>query len=107
MYTLQQIWKTFFKKIGSKILGRKRKSFSKKNGTYILAEVLKNKFLWQSDHGLCHQTTVYRPRKFAKNLENTYVLGHTPMGAIIYGTLPVDKMTFGNVLISRRVDLLE
>ena len=31
MYTLQQIWKTFFKKIGSKILERKRKSFSKKS----------------------------------------------------------------------------
>ena len=85
MYTLQQIWKTFFKKIGSKILGRKRKSFSKIFfGTYILAEVLKNTFLLQSEHGLCHQTTVYRSRKFAKNQENTYALGHTPMGAIIY-----------------------
>ena len=55
--------------------------------TYILSEVLKNEFLWQSDHGLCHQTTVYRSRKFAKNQENTYVLGHTPMGAIIYRIL--------------------
>ena len=52
--------------------------------TYILSEVLKNVFLWQSDHGLCHQTTVYRSRKFAKNQENTYALGHTPMGAIIF-----------------------
>ena len=51
--------------------------------TYILSEVLKNEVLSQSDHGLCHQTTVYRDRKFAKNQENTYDLGHTPMGAII------------------------
>ena len=36
-------------------------------GTYSLSKVLKNKFLWQSDHGLCHQTTVYRARKFVKN----------------------------------------
>ena len=36
-------------------------------GTYILSEVYKNKFVWQTDHGPCHQTTVYRSRKFAKN----------------------------------------
>ena len=53
-------------------------------GTCALVEVLKNEVLSQSDHGLCHQTTVYRSRKFAKNQENTYDLGHTPMGAIIY-----------------------
>ena len=46
--------------------------------TYILSEVLKNEFLWQSDHGLCHQTTVYRSRKFAKNQENLDILQWAP-----------------------------
>ena len=47
-------------------------------GTYIQLEVPKNEFIWQSDHGLCHQTTVYRSRKFAKNEENLDILQWVP-----------------------------
>ena len=69
----------------NKIFDDQKKVFFKTKffGTYILAEVLKNEFLWQSDKVRGHQSTVYRSRKFAKNQENTYVLGHTPMGAIM------------------------
>ena len=60
--------------------GTKKKKFFKTQffGTCVLAEVLKNKFLWQSDHGLCHQTTVYRSQKFAKNQENLDILQWVP-----------------------------
>ena len=85
VYTTANL-ENFFQENWKQNFGTKKKKFFKKKvfGTYILAEVLKNEFLWQSDHGLCHQTTVYRSQKFGKNQENTYVLGHTPMGAIIY-----------------------
>ena len=63
-----------------------KKNKNKKFGTYIQDEVPENKFVWQSDHGLCPQTTVYRTRKFAKNPENTYGLRHTPMGSIMFKT---------------------
>ena len=62
----------------NKIFDDQKKVFFKTKifGTYILAEVLKNEFLWQSDKVRGHQSTVYRSRKFAKNQENTYALGH-------------------------------
>ena len=80
-----KLFQTFFRKCLKKKFEYKKKLFFNEIffETYILSEVLKNAFLWQSDHGLCHQTTVYRSRKFAKNQENTYALGHAPMGSII------------------------
>ena len=78
MYTLQQNLKVKIDQMEAKFRDEKENVFQKKMGTYILAEVLKNKFLWQSDHGLCHQTTVYRSRKFAKNQENLDILQRSP-----------------------------
>ena len=54
-------------------------------GTFVRAEVLKNEVLCENDNFCGHQTTVKRACKFAKNQENTYALGHAPMGAIIFG----------------------
>ena len=64
-----QTFENIFSKMFELFFRRSKKYFFKTHffETYILSEVHKNRFLWQSDHGLGRQTTIYRDRKFAKN----------------------------------------